>query len=176
MATDMRVSPLVLFVVGMSALVALTGCGGGKAKDDGVASINDPNGSGGSAKAGADPDAGRPQIRLDSTQEDITRLWDAFSGCMKENGAPNGKAEDDSPAMKACRSKLPLNPPELDPAKNPKYSDGARAMVKCMNDHGIKSVIGDNGLWGLESGNSLNAPNYASIETDCQVKAFGGDK
>ncbi|MET7487258.1 hypothetical protein [Streptomyces sp. NPDC005538] len=45
-----------------------------------------------------------------------------------------------------------------------------------MNDHGIKSVIGTDGLWGLESGNSLNAPDYASIETDCQVKSYGGDK
>ncbi|MER5435151.1 hypothetical protein [Streptomyces sp. NPDC002588] len=172
----------MLASLGATALIVLTACGGGGEGGDAdkggkgeVASISSPA-AGGSAQPSADPDAGRPQIRLDSTQDDINRMMDAWLACLKENGAEKTyKTSPNSPGVKACQGKKPVDPPELDPAKNPDYGDDVRIMVKCMNEHGIKSVVTDGG-WGLDDGASLSAPGYDETMTACQVKAFGGDK
>ncbi|MDV7216797.1 hypothetical protein [Streptomyces prunicolor] len=174
--------PALLTAVGATLLVALTACGGGsdKAGDTGVASIASPDVGGGSSKASADPDAGRPQIRLDSTEDDINRMMNTWLACVKQKGGSGGlldtKVHPNGAVAKACLSKHPLDPPELDPAKNPKFSDGLRVMVKCMNGHGFKSVVSDGGSsWGLVHGGDLGARNYDSVEVACQVKAWGGD-
>ncbi|MFE2943330.1 hypothetical protein ACFXKG_30395 [Streptomyces sp. NPDC059255] len=171
----------LLTLAGATALAVLTACGGGEA-DTGtsgqgdVASITSPAGEGGSAPpTGAEPDSGRPQIRLDSTNEEINRMYEAWTACLRENGAGDKeKTPPDAPGVKACEGKQPLDPPELDPARNPDYRDDARTMVRCMNKRGIKSVVTEEG-WGLEDGASMNAPHYDEARTDCQVKAFGGD-
>ncbi|NEB04274.1 hypothetical protein [Streptomyces sp. SID13726] len=171
--------------VGAACLLFLTACGGVGGNDDAdksgdggeVASLNSPSAGGGSAdaSASADPDAGRPQIRLDSTQDDVNRMWDGWTACLKDHGVDKTyKQNPNAPGVKACDGKLPLDPPELDPAKNPDFNDDTRAMVRCMNEHGIKSVVTDRG-WGLEDGASLNAPDYDRIMVGCQVKAFGED-
>ncbi|WP_461058502.1 hypothetical protein [Streptomyces pseudoechinosporeus] len=171
--------------LGATALVLITACGGGDAggggsTDEGgqgdVASITSPAAGGGSGESTSDPDAGRPQIRLDSTQEEINRMYEAWAACLDENGASKkDEPSPDSPGVKACKGKEPLDPPEMDPAKNPDYSDDVRTMVKCMNEHGIKSVVTAEG-WGLEDGASMNVPDYPKTLVDCQVKAFGGDE
>ncbi|MFJ6568971.1 hypothetical protein ACIQNU_16245 [Streptomyces sp. NPDC091292] len=176
--------------VGAALLTVVTACGGGGGGTDksgqgesgggggdGIASITSPAARDGSApRASADPDAGRPRIRLDSTQEEINRLYEAWTACLKENGAGDkNKTSPDSPGVKACAKKQPLDPPELDPARNPEYADDVRTMVTCMNEHGVKSVVMEEG-WGLEDGASMNAPGYHETLTTCQVKAFGGDE
>ncbi|MEV7734939.1 hypothetical protein AB0O75_23190 [Streptomyces sp. NPDC088921] len=170
--------------VGAAGLIVLTACGGGgggngdtdKDRQGEVASLTSPAADGGSASASADPDTDRPQIRLDSTNEDVNRMYDAWLACLKEHGAEaKYKVKPNDPAVLACKGKEPLDPPELDPAKNPDYSDDIRAMVKCMKGHGIKALVVD-GQWGLESGDEINAPHYNEYVIDCQVKAFGGDK
>ncbi|MEU0425057.1 hypothetical protein ABZ235_15865 [Streptomyces canus] len=166
-----------------TGLVVLTACGGGGGSGDAdenrqgeIASITTPAAGGGSAKPSADPDAGRPQIRLDSTQDEINRMYDAWTACLKDHGVEKKyKTSPNAAGVKACRGKEPLDPPELDPAKNPDYGDDVRIMVKCMNEHGIKSVVMQEG-WGLENGADLSAPNYDEALTTCQVKAFGGDE
>ncbi|WP_327406810.1 hypothetical protein OG194_46685 [Streptomyces sp. NBC_01288] len=85
---------------------------------------------------------------------------------------PSGtKAPAGSPAIKACDSKHPLQPLEMDPAKNPRYGDGVRAIVRCMNRRGIKSVVSD-GNWALVSGDSLDLPDYDKDKVRCQVTSF----
>ena len=173
----------VLTSVGTAALVVLTACGGSgsssgtdKSGQGQVVSLTSPAADGSSASASADPDAGRPQIRLDSTNEEINRLYDAWQACLKDHGAEvKYKRKPNDPSVLACKGKQPLDPPELDPDRNPDYSDDTRAMVKCMNEHGIKSLV-VNGGWALEDGNSLNAPHYDEIQLDCQVKAYGAHK
>lgn len=168
------------------ALVALAACSdspssskgdGAKSGDASVASIPSASSTAGSsAKVATDPDAGRPQIRLDSSDEEINRLNDVYGKCLMSHGAPGLKVRPDSAAAKACASKQPLEPPELSPATNPNYSDDVRAMIKCMNAHGIKAVATPDGGWGTVDGASMNAPNFSKTYNNCQLKSFGGDK
>ncbi|MFI5878957.1 hypothetical protein [Streptomyces sp. NPDC051554] len=165
------IAPLLTVVASGATLVLLAACGGGGGgtRDEGVASIATPSAH---ASTAADPDAGHVRIRLDDSQEDVNRLWDAWSHCLEEHGVPSGrKAPANSPALKACDSKYPLQPVEMDPAKNPRYSDGVRAMVRCMNSHGIKSVVSD-GNWAMVSGDSMNLPDFDKYRVQCQVKSF----
>ncbi|WP_188280090.1 hypothetical protein [Streptomyces sp. CBMA29] len=174
--------------LGAASLAVLTGCGGGGGGGGGggsdtggksdVASIGSPSANGGSggssAGKSANPDAGRPQIRLDSTQNEINRMYDAWLACMTENGAPKDKTlnKPDSPWIVKCQGKQPLDPPEFDPAKNPHFMDDTRAMVQCMNKHGIKSVVTQEG-WGLVDGASMSVPGFEQVQNTCQVEAFG---
>ncbi|MFI6408133.1 hypothetical protein [Streptomyces sp. NPDC050548] len=165
------VGPGLTVLAAATTLVMLTSCGsGGKGtRDEGVASIATPSAR---ARQTADPDAGHVRIRLDDNEQDVNRLWDAWTDCLHDHGVPTGrKPTPDSPALKACELKYPLQPVEMDPAKNPRYSDGVRAMVKCMNGHGIKSVVSD-GNWGLASGDSMNLPDFGKYKIECQVKSF----
>ena len=167
-------APLLTVVASGATLVLLAACGGGGGggggtHDEGVASIATPSAS---AATTADPDAGHVRFRLDDSQEDENRLWDAWTRCLTDHGVPKGqKARANSPALKACESTYPLQPVEMDPAKNPRYSDGVRAMVRCMNSHGIKSVVSD-GNWAMVSGDSMGLPNYDKYRVECQVKSF----
>ncbi|MFK4105120.1 hypothetical protein ACI2L1_34655 [Streptomyces sp. NPDC019531] len=183
----------------MSALVALTGCGGGgsgggEANDDGVASINDPSGSGASAKATADADSGRPQLRLDTSDEEATRLFAVWTACLHDKGVPGGHkpgAGDtwfvSEPAAKypaqykACQSKQPLQPPELVPSTNPHYVDDFRAWVKCMNDKGMKvhmipdhSAGTDDYSFTYDEGYvpTISEAEENKIQGNCQREAF----
>ncbi|MFJ9425600.1 hypothetical protein [Streptomyces sp. NPDC101249] len=163
---------------GAVGLAVLSGCGGGDPGQDGerdVASISTPATGGGSLRGSTDPAAGRPQIRLDSTREEINRMYDAWVACLEDHGVrKSDRATENTAGKRACAGKEPLDPPELDPARNPDYSDDVRTMVACMNAHGVKSVVMESG-WGLEDGASLSAPHYEETLTTCQVKAFGAD-
>ena len=138
-----RRSP-ILRLVSRCVLVLSTGtvlaaCGNSGSADhrSDVASLT----SGAPVDAGTTPnansDAGRPQLRLDSSDEDSKRLWTAYKVCLKDHGAtdvdtgtgagiaaPDGSAVGSSnkAAVNACAKKLPLGPPELDPAKNPNFT------------------------------------------------------
>ncbi|MEW2117858.1 hypothetical protein AB0945_22255 [Streptomyces sp. NPDC005474] len=175
----------LLVAVGTTAITVLTACGGGSggADDSGkagggdVASLPSSGTGGGSAKATTNPDAGRPQIRLDNTQDDINRMMEAWTSCLEEKGGSAAlleykKKEGKTPAGRACQSKLPLDPPELDPAKNPHYNDDMRVMVQCLNSKGFKTEAGEGGWSG--DPNDFFSPNYEKAEKACQIKAFGG--
>lgn len=179
----------VFAAVGATVCVVLTGCGssggGGDASGAGggaVASIPTSGMSGGApVPATTDPDSGRPQIRLDSSTGDINRMFEAHTACLTQKGGPDAvlewKKDPNTPAGRACLSKLPLEPPELDPAKNPHYSDDLRTMVQCMNSHGFQTeAVPDGSEWSLVHGGDLGAPNFDSTEVTCQVQAFGGNK
>jgi hypothetical protein len=169
--------------IGATGLVVLTACGGGgsgsgsdgsSAGKSDVASIASPSKAVGTPTRTTDPDAGRPVIRLDSSTEETDRMYDSWYACLRAKGGPL-KGAPTTPAekagAKACASKQPITPPELDPAKNPDYSDDMRVWAKCMKAHGVKVTIVGDSDYSFDQ-NQQNPPHFDEIETACQVKAF----
>ena len=146
----------------------------------------------------------RPQMRLDDTDEQRDNLISAWNACLVDHGAryatardggvaagPSGAGSDTrtvadpipAKARAACRDKVPLMPPELEPELNPHYRDDWRANVKCLREHGYKvhltqdTSAGPNGLtWTYDEDAGTLPDNAAQIENDCQLTAFGQRK
>lgn len=150
-------------------------------------------GSGGSS--GSADDKGRPQMRLDDSEERRDALIHAWDVCLVEHGAHwttkqagvagSKTIADPVPpeASAACKNKLPLGPPELDPSLNPHYRDDMLAQIACMRGHGIKvhltkdTSVDPHGLgWTYDEGLSMVPANAYSVEKSCQLEAFGGKK
>jgi hypothetical protein len=184
-------------VVGLSALsVVLGACqSGDKAADTGtgVASIAAPAASK-SASAGSkeSADSKRPRLRLDSTAREEAQLQYVYARCLKDQGVPMATRQtgpvnaEDVPVMspkankappaaaKACKSKLPIRPPELDEATNPNYTDDFREQIACMNKKGanIKGLPDNAGWTYVGSGGKLSPEKMDKVERECQAEAF----
>lgn len=183
---------------GAAALAAgvllLSGCAGSGDSDDSgstrqdVASLHS-EASDGTETAQATPSAddGRPQLRLDSSEEEKNRYWHLYAVCLKEHGhkmltARGPDSVDDSDhsatakaATKACANKLPLQPPELDEATNPHYDDDYRAYVKCLNRKGLKvTALPDNSGWTYDGNTTMSAARQSQVDRSCTLEAFSG--
>jgi len=177
----------------LSGALVLTGCGG---SDDGsstrqdVASLHS-DGPTGKASAGAstapDPDAGRPQLRLDSSDAERDHYWHLYATCLKDHGhkmlpqrGPDSIDQtDQSPeakaATKACADRLPLQPPELERSTNPHYDDDYRAYVKCLNRKGLKvTALPDNSGWTYDGQTTMSQARQTEVDKSCTMEAFGG--
>jgi hypothetical protein len=184
-----RTTALLVPATAVLALAALTACGGKSDSGTGVASVTDTGtGTASSGKTRAqqtpDPDAGRPQLRLDTSEEEKTRLFNVWSACIHQHGVPmQGVVKDgrDVPvqsdraypaAAKACISKLPLDPPELDRTKNPHYMDDFRAEIACLHKAGVKvEPMADAEGYTWPSG-GVNVPNLPELQKRCRIEAF----
>ncbi|MFB7288312.1 hypothetical protein [Actinacidiphila glaucinigra] len=136
----------------------------------------------------ADSEQGRPQLRLDSSDAERDRYWNAYATCLKdhghkmllERGPYSIDQNDNSPtakaAQKTCAGKLPLQPPELDRDRNPHYDDDYRAYIKCLNSHGLKVVaLADNSGWTYASSEqALSEDEQTKVDKNCTMEAFGG--
>jgi hypothetical protein len=140
----------------------------------------------------------RPQLRLDSSPQEIQAAWSGYGVCLKQNGhvmlserkhagpagneAESPDMNDDSPPSKAaeekCKGKLPLQPPEMDAAKNPRYVDDYHEWVKCINEHGIPVVETDppGSGWTYNGTSKVPENQQEKIVNDCQLQAFGGGR
>ncbi|MEU9188924.1 hypothetical protein AB0D14_31165 [Streptomyces sp. NPDC048484] len=181
------VPALLVRAMAVLALAGLTACGGDTTSDTDVASVTDTStapSQKGSGKKTPDPDAGRPQLRLDTSDEEETRLFNVWSACVHDHGVPNqeivkdGKNVPDnshraySAAAKACISKQPLDPPELDRAKNPHYMDDFRAEIACLHRAGVKvEPMADGEGYSWPSG-EVNVPNLPELQKRCRIEAF----
>ncbi|WP_405975118.1 hypothetical protein OG496_45935 [Streptomyces sp. NBC_00988] len=167
-------------------LAACGGGGGGTASDDhGVASVAGPAAKGGSARPDADDDSGRPQLRLDTSQQERDRLTFVYFDCLRDHGVPGGhkpgssqwfpggSATRNAAAYKACLVKKPLQPPELDPAKNPHYLDDFRTYIRCLNDGGLKvKGLADGSGWNYDGASALTPAQQDRLDHDCELKAY----
>ncbi|MEU1620309.1 hypothetical protein ABZ479_23750 [Streptomyces sp. NPDC005722] len=193
-----------------AVLAVLSGCGGSASDpaahdaEPQVASLP-PSGSasapdGSPVASGAQADSGnRPQLRLDDSPERRARLIKAWDKCLLANGAKTGGAGAAAPpgeeqplfiaepvpegAKRACADKLPLAPPELDPALNPRYRQDWQEDVKCLRSKGIKVHLvndtsdGPNGLtWTYDDDYVGTGQDTSKIEHDCEMEAFGGNE
>ncbi|MFI6621807.1 hypothetical protein [Streptomyces sp. NPDC050528] len=154
-----------------------------------VASLPPATGSPGSPSAAGDgrstsqedsPDASPGvQLRLDDTTEKRQQIRKIYASCLAENGMGQKSHVSDTVRTKAeaaCKDKAPIQPPELDPARNPHYNQDVVAVVKCLNGHGIAAVIvpataGQPMNWTLTSADVPG--DYAQVNTACLVKSFG---
>lgn len=171
---------------GAAALAVLTACSGGAGTGERVASAPPASGaSSTAASGGGTAGSGRPQLRLDTSDEERTRLLNIWSACMHEHGVayqsvvkdgfhvPNNSDLDFATASAACLSKSPLDPPELSPDTNPHYMDDFRAEIACLRAHGLNvKPFPEGGGYSFPDG--WAPPNEAQVEHTCKMKAFGG--
>jgi len=177
-----------LRIVCVAAVLALTACsspaetGGGQ-----VATLASTAPTKASPAAST---AARPQLRLDTSEEEANRLWEAYKKCLVKNGvktnteragpvgAGPGLVLDDSgepkAAYTACAGKLPQQPPELDEDKNPNYAQQWNDNVKCLRAHGLMVHVTNPGEWTYDSSDGTIPDNQAEIEDACLLEAFGG--
>jgi hypothetical protein len=180
----------------LAVFLLVSACSSPPADEPRVASVE----TGGSVVSSTTPPVdGRPQLRLDSSAEEVNLAWQNYYLCLQEHGHKmlNGRTdehagpagdqkvtspdmEDDSPesvaAKKACENKLPLQPPELDQATNPHYLDDYHEYMTCLTDGGLKvHPIEPFGTgWTYDDGvtQTLTPDAQQKLEHDCQVEAF----
>jgi hypothetical protein len=139
----------------------------------------------GSPRQSADSDAGRPQLRLDTSDAERTRLNGIYLDCLRDHGVPGGYkpgskqwfpgggATQNAAAYRACLGKEPLQPPELDPARNPHYLDDFRTYIRCLNDGGLKvKGLADGSGWNYDGQSSLTQAQQDKLDHDCELKAY----
>ncbi len=184
--------------------VALTGCGGGASSADestasgDVASLVTASASASATSAGGAAN-GRPQLRLDTTDEEEQQLWQTYQICLHEHGvklntgqAPGATGDgtglsldpsgEPKAAYVACANKLPLQPPELDREKNPNFASQWNDYVQCLRGRGLKvHSLPDNSGWTYDDGvadptNGLDEAAQAKADKDCTKEEFGAKK
>jgi hypothetical protein len=181
-----------------AGLLLLGACSSPPAAEPPVASLSTAGSTSVSTTATAIHD-GRPQLRLDSSEEEVDLAWQGYYRCLQDHGHKmlNGRTdthagpagnetvtspdmEDDSPvsvqAREECENKLPQQPPELDPATNPHYLDDYHEYMTCLTGGGLKvHPIEPFGTgWTYDDGvtQTLSEDAQQKLEHDCQVEAF----
>lgn len=150
---------------------------------------------GGQADRQSDAEDKRPQLRLDSSDEETDRFWDAYWACLQAHGYPMntervaGHGAQQAPplqnvtghedAEKACQVKQPRVPIELDSERNPHYADDYRAYVKCLRDHHVMvhAVYDDGEIdgWTFDDvTQTMPEEQRTKIDKSCRQEAFGG--
>ncbi|GAA0641212.1 hypothetical protein GCM10010174_74510 [Kutzneria viridogrisea] len=175
------------------AVAAVTACGTQPAPDKDIASLSTTDSTSAATTTTATaPTEGRPQLRLDMTEDESNKVWQPYYRCYEQHGValsrmgPNGELQvpskpdpaKEKEAAQACKGKLPLQPPELD-TKGPKYRDNFHKWVQCMNDRGLKIVevpdtsVDPDGIgWTYGEGNTIGGEQGAKIERECKLAAF----
>ncbi|AEV85088.1 hypothetical protein ACWT_4064 [Actinoplanes sp. SE50] len=140
------------------------------------------------AAATSAPAASRPQLRLDTSEEEANRFWTAYDDCLVAHGVKADPVDQPGPAgpgrrldqsgeprsaYTACAGRLPRQPPELDEDANPKYAAQWNDHVKCLRAHGLKVHVTKPGEWTYDSSDGGIPANESQIEHDCLLEAFG---
>ncbi|GAA1645637.1 hypothetical protein GCM10009828_088160 [Actinoplanes couchii] len=135
------------------------------------------------ATTSAASSAGRPQLRLDTGDDEENRIWAAYNDCLVAKGvkvlaeSEGARRIDQSGEPKAayvaCQGKLPLPPPELDEALNPDYAAQWNDNVACLRAHGLKVHVTGPGSWTYDSADVVVPGNESQIQHDCLIETFG---
>jgi hypothetical protein len=120
----------------------------------------------------------RPLIRLDTTPEEVDRMYAGYEKCLADHGMPS-KAEqaktktlrDYPEAIAACAAKQPEDYQEREKRENPAaFQDHQREQIRCMREHGLAIETMPEG-WGYTD----PARDMGSAWDDkCERQAFGG--
>lgn len=161
-------------------LLAIAACSQPTENTSDVASLQKPDKS---TPAGneAPADSKRPRLRMDMSDEESKRLYDAHTACLAEHDpkgtgsgpGPAGTKRYNDAAWKACTDKYPLPPWEMD-ADNPTFKDNWHKNVLCLNRKGLKVIETEPGSWSFDGQSNLTHEERAKIEADCTKEVFGG--
>ncbi|MEU2339037.1 hypothetical protein ABZ608_36660 [Streptomyces sp. NPDC013172] len=185
--SGLALASLTAAVISVGLLVGGCSSQDQQAAKAGVASLPPSAGSPGSASLSSGGRSASPgdspgvQLRLDDTAEKRKQIRKIYVACLAKNGLgtnANGQVSDTvrAKAVEACKDKAPIQPPELDPAKNPHYNEDVVAVVKCLSGHGIPAAIvpaTDSQPMSWTQTSADVPDNYDQINTECTVKSFG---
>ena len=152
-----------------------------------MVSLDSTSGPASSTSPSADPDGQRPQLRVDSSEEDRIRLNNIWTSCLRDQGVPTyqkgkwlfpGNDKDDFKAeFKTCQSKQPRQPASEDPARNPHYAKDNRNWIKCINrDSPVIKIRETPDGWTYVKDYGANDAREAAFERTvraCELEAFG---
>lgn len=169
-------------IVGAATLLALAACSSPPATTGGqVATLAS---AAPAASSAAPAVAGRPQLRIDTSDEEEGKLRRAWEDCLLSHGAKKNSARisatrvemDGEPkeAWAACADKEPLPAPELDQDQNPNYAAQWNDNVKCLRAHGLMVHVTEPGSWTYDASDTPIPDNAAELEKNCLLEAFGG--
>ncbi|WP_186763481.1 hypothetical protein [Lentzea tibetensis] len=166
-----------------SALILLAACSPGENKSDQVASVQTGGNTSASSSANAAPPAGeQPRRRLDMSKAEEDALFDAHQKCLEEKDpeggvdgtpGPEGVRIHNDEAYKACASKWPLPPWEMD-SSNPTFADKWHKNVQCLNEKGLKVTETEPGSWVYNGTPTMSTEEQDKITKDCEREIFGG--
>ncbi|WP_186763278.1 hypothetical protein [Lentzea tibetensis] len=170
-------------LVAAASLLLLAACSQPAASTANVASLNSSGASAPSSATATSGSTEQPRLRMDMSDEEKNRLFEAHTACLKEkdpkgtgNGpGPAGQRQYNEEAWKACASKWPLPPWEMD-SKNPTFADNWHKNVQCLNSRGMKVIETEPGSWTYDGEQTLSAEERTKIENECQQEVFGGRK
>ncbi|XVU22801.1 hypothetical protein ACQPZJ_36850 [Actinoplanes sp. CA-054009] len=171
----------------LAAVLLVSACGSpdSSSADPGVASVAS------AARPSSAAPATRPQLRLDTSDEERQRLFTAYDDCLVAHGVKVNPVDQPGPAgpvrrldqsgepkaaYVACAGKLPLQPPELDEDLNPKFAAQWNDNVRCLRAHGLMVHVTVPGEWTYDDGDVPLPPNQSQIEDACVLEAFGAGK
>jgi hypothetical protein len=165
-------------VVAVLAVASIGGCSGSSTEVAGpsVASVPRANSSTKAAPA-TTAAVERPLIRLDTTPEEMDRMFDAYDKCLRDHGVPSKEMtvklktrSVDPKAQAACAGKAPDDYQEKMKREDPAgFKDKQRIQVKCMRDHGLAIETSSDG-WGYTN----PARDMGSTwDKKCERQAFG---
>ncbi|MCA2219095.1 hypothetical protein [Jidongwangia harbinensis] len=183
-------------IAALCATGLLSGCSDEPSSSDAGTSDRVATIAGGpTAKPSPSPETGA-MLRIDMTEEDRDRVYDAYWACLESHGvkmvskAGSEKVDmpDNVPVPKvpeqenkknrsgyaACKDKEPYLDPLLDKARNPNYPDQTRAWMKCMNNRGIEV----SGNWDDEffsfgkRAPGIDSKKYLEIYRECEMQSY----
>jgi hypothetical protein len=173
-----------LRIIGAASLLALAACGSTPQAAGQVATLTSAAPVTSSAAPVAPAAAGRPQLRVDTSDEEAEKLQRAYEDCLLSHGAKKTTARvstgrvdmsgEPKAAYAACAKKQPLQPPELDEDQNPNFAAQWNDNVKCLRAHGLMVHVTEPGSWTYDTSDTAIPENSAELEKSCLLEAFGG--
>lgn len=145
-----------------------SGYGGKDGRDQGVDSVKTPKGEGGAGKtSGGSGGSGAGgtgngkggkkgvMIPMTASNDEMAAIDGAWMDCLESHGVQmvkkprtgqklikNDESREPAAAYRACADKEPYPDPLLDKDTNPHYAEQTKALMACLNSHGIE-VSGD---------------------------------
>lgn len=167
-------------VIAAASLLLLAACSQPPAPPANVASL-DTSGSAPSNSAPTSANPEQPRLRMDMSEEEKNRLFEAHTACLKEKDpkgtgtgpGPAGQRQYSEEAWSACALKWPLPPWEMD-SKNPTFADNWHKNVRCLNDKGLKVIETEPGSWTYDGEPTMSQAERDRVTKECEQQVFGG--